>query len=148
MDEARSRELLATAWPLPARNPPALLHGDYWPGNILWRGARLAAVIDWEDAALGDPLSDLAVSRLDILWIYGREAFDSFTQHYQSLMPLDYTDLPYWDLYAALRLARLAGPDLPGWAAFFGPFGRPDITVHSIREHYRWFVAQALGQLP
>jgi aminoglycoside phosphotransferase (APT) family kinase protein len=36
----------------------SLLHGDYWPDNTLWRDGRLVCVIDWEDAALGDPLAD------------------------------------------------------------------------------------------
>ena len=35
--------------------PHRLLHGDYWPGNVLWQQGRLAAVLDWEDAALGGP---------------------------------------------------------------------------------------------
>ena len=58
----RIRDMLASAWPFPRPNPPALLHGDYWPGNILWKDGRLAAVIDWEDACLGDPLVDLAMA--------------------------------------------------------------------------------------
>lgn len=33
-------------------NRSVLLHGDYWPGNIMWRDGRLVAVIDWEDACL------------------------------------------------------------------------------------------------
>lgn len=39
------------------RGQPGLLHGDFWPGNLLWQDDRLAAIIDWEDAALGDSLS-------------------------------------------------------------------------------------------
>jgi hypothetical protein len=62
-------------------------------------------------------------------------------------MALDTTCLPYWDLFAALRLARLAGENLSEWAAFFRPFGRPDITEETIRAHYRFFVTQALDQL-
>ena len=27
----------------------ALLHGDYWPGNVLWKNGALVGVIDWED---------------------------------------------------------------------------------------------------
>lgn len=147
LDERRIRETLAAVWPLPQRNAPVLRHGDFWPGNILWRDDRLAAVIDWEDASLGDPLADLAISRLDLLWILGREAMDSFTHHYQSLIDIDYTNLSYWDLAAALRLVRLAGADLAGWAAFFPPFGRPDITEHTIRDHYHFFISQAFEKL-
>ncbi|HEU5104095.1 MAG TPA: phosphotransferase [Roseiflexaceae bacterium] len=147
LEEGRIRDTLEAAWPFPQRNAPALLHGDYWPGNILWRDAQLAAVIDWEDATVGDPLIDFAISRLDLLWIFGAEAMHNFTQQYQSLMEIDYGNLPYWDLCAALRLIRLAGADLTAWAAFFEPFGRPDITEQSIRAHYRWFIAQAFEVL-
>ena len=31
---------------IPAEPPPALLHGDLWPGNLLVRDGRLAALID------------------------------------------------------------------------------------------------------
>src|SRR5262249_760197 len=118
-----------------------------WPGNIVWNDGRLVAVIDWEDATLGDPLTDLAISRLDILWIFGIDAYHSFTQYYQSLMAIDYTNLPYLDLCAALRFIRLAGADLAEWAAFFRPFGRHDITEQTIREHYRLFTTQAFEKL-
>jgi aminoglycoside phosphotransferase (APT) family kinase protein len=146
LDEERIRAVLA-AWPVSRRNPPVLLHGDFWPGNVLWRGERLVAVIDWEDAKRGDPLIDFAISRLDLLWIFGVEAMLAFTRHYQALMALDYTDLRYWDLCAALRLVRLAGADLARWAAFYPPFGRHDITEQTIREYYRFFVTQAFAQL-
>jgi aminoglycoside phosphotransferase (APT) family kinase protein len=148
-DEGRIRDALKGVTPL-GRNAPALLHGDFWPGNCLWRNGRLVAVIDWEDAARGDPLVDLAISRLDLLWICGLEAMQSFMRHYHARMPIDYADLPYWDLCAALRLARLvrqAGANLDGWAAFFHPYGRRDITAQTIREHYRLFVDQALSIL-
>ncbi len=147
LQEGQIRDRLEALWPPPQRNAPALLHGDFWPGNVLWREGRIVAVIDWEDAHLGDPLADLAISRLDMLWIMSREAMLAFTQRYQSLMRLDYSHLPYWDLCAALRFVRLAGPDLPGWASFFHPYGRHDISEQSMRDHYRWFVDQALAQL-
>jgi aminoglycoside phosphotransferase (APT) family kinase protein len=147
LDEGRIRDTLEAAWPLARRNAPVLLHGDFWPGNLLWRDGTLVAVIDWEDAALGDPLADLAISRLDMLCIFGRDAMHAFTRQYRSLMTIDDTHLPYWDLCAALRFARLAGSDLAEWAAFYPPFGRPDITEHTLREHYRFFIAQAFEKL-
>jgi thiamine kinase-like enzyme len=74
LSEGRIRDMLESVWPLPRVNQAALLHGDFWPGNILWKNGRLTAVIDWEDAALGDPVADFANSRLEILWAYGRKA--------------------------------------------------------------------------
>ncbi|MDQ7903726.1 phosphotransferase family protein [Phytohabitans sp. ZYX-F-186] len=52
--------LLATV-PSPAR--PAVLHGDFRLGNMLCRGAKVAAVIDWEIWSIGDPRVDLAWTR-------------------------------------------------------------------------------------
>lgn len=147
LEQAHIRTVIASAWPPPQSNAPTLLHGDYWPGNVLWRNEQLVAIIDWEDAGLGEPLRDLAIARLDLLWIYGRTAMEAFTSAYRALQPIHYLNLPVWDLFAALRLARLVGTDLDGWAAFFPPLGRTDITAQHIRAHYNWFVAQALRQL-
>jgi aminoglycoside phosphotransferase (APT) family kinase protein len=146
-DTARLREVLTPLWPPPERNASVLLHGDYWPGNLLWREGNLVAVIDWEDAKRGDPLIDLAISRLDMLCLFGSDSMNAFTHHYRSQMAIDYSSLPHWDLYAALRLARMAGPDLAEWVAFFPPFGRRDITEQTMRDHYQYFVSQALENL-
>lgn len=41
---------------------PVLRHGDLWYGNVLVdeSTARLVGVLDWENAAIGDPACDLA----------------------------------------------------------------------------------------
>jgi aminoglycoside phosphotransferase (APT) family kinase protein len=39
---------------------PVLVHGDMGPGNFLFEGPRITAVIDWELAHAGHPLEDLA----------------------------------------------------------------------------------------
>jgi aminoglycoside phosphotransferase (APT) family kinase protein len=44
---------------VPAERPPTLVHGDYHYGNMLFRGAEVAAVLDWEIAEIGQPLLDL-----------------------------------------------------------------------------------------
>lgn len=134
--EGRIRDVLESLWPWPQRNEPVLLHGDFWPGNILWKNGQLAGVIDWEDAHVGDPLAELANSRLEILWTFGIDAMNSFTRHYKSMMTLDFTTLPYWDLYAALKPAfRIAE-----WA-------EDDIAEKVMREGHRLFVAQAFEKL-
>jgi aminoglycoside phosphotransferase (APT) family kinase protein len=90
-------------------NVPALLHGDYWPGNILWRDGGIAAVIDWEDAAVDDPVIDLAGARVELLWAYGEEAMDAFTGHYLERHPIDLADLPLWELYVGASGAAHMG---------------------------------------
>lgn len=93
----------------------AVLHGDYWPGNVLWHGGRLVAVVDWEDAALGDPLADLATARLELLCSYGTDAMERFTDRYLHLYrehidTLRLDSLPVWELYAsATALAAMGG---------------------------------------
>ena len=42
--------------------PPALVHGDYKLDNVIVQGGdspRIAAIVDWEMATVGDPLADL-----------------------------------------------------------------------------------------
>jgi len=48
---------------IPAQSPVSLVHGDYHLDNTLSRRDRpeLAAVIDWELATIGDPLTDLGL---------------------------------------------------------------------------------------
>lgn len=137
--EERVRELLRSVMPLPRRNPPVLIHGDYWPGNVLWKDGCLAAVIDWEDAAVGDPLVDVSNARLEILWAFGPAGMEEFTRHYLEQMPeVDFADLPYWDLYAAIRLAP----------SEFACWGLEAEKENITRERHREFVDKALSALP
>jgi len=45
----------------PADFVPGIIHGDYHLANVMFRpdGPKLAAIVDWELASLGDPLLDL-----------------------------------------------------------------------------------------
>ncbi len=44
---------------MPVERAPTLVHGDYHYGNMLFRGAQVVAVLDWEIAQIGQPLLDL-----------------------------------------------------------------------------------------
>jgi aminoglycoside phosphotransferase (APT) family kinase protein len=47
---------------LPESGPPAIVHGDFRIGNLLFCGAppvRLLGIVDWEMATLGDSLADV-----------------------------------------------------------------------------------------
>ncbi len=40
--------------------PPAMLHGDYHPLNVLAGGDGISCILDWANARAGDPRADLA----------------------------------------------------------------------------------------
>ncbi|CAM4190620.1 Phosphotransferase family protein [Novosphingobium lubricantis] len=60
--------------PVPVRQ--SLVHGDLRPGNFLYEGDRVTALLDWEMAHVGDPAEDVA-------WIY-RQMWSP-----QRFLPLD-----------------------------------------------------------
>jgi aminoglycoside phosphotransferase (APT) family kinase protein len=141
--EEKIRDALDAAGSPPRSNPHVLCHGDFWPGNVLWRDGEIAAVIDWEDCLIGEPLADVAICRLDLWWILGEAAAGDFTACYQSQTGLDLGSLPYWDLRASLRPIR----NIEEWAQSYSPLGRPDVTEETMRRDHQAFVAQALSKL-
>lgn len=137
LGEKSIRAALATFGPLTPRNASVLLHGDYWPGNWLWRDGQLVAIIDWEDAAIGDPLADIANARLELFWALGESAPESFVAAYQAYIPtLDLTHLPYWDLVAALRPCGV----FDSWSA-------DKMVRERMRDQHAAFVAQAIANI-
>lgn len=80
---------------------PVLLHGDFWPENLIWRDHGLVGILDWEDAALGDPLSDLAVARLEFRYRYGSPGAANFTTIYVNNNPIEWRRLALWQIYVA-----------------------------------------------
>jgi aminoglycoside phosphotransferase (APT) family kinase protein len=149
MQEGEVRAALAAFDLMRAAQGNRLLHGDFWPGNLLWRDGELVAVIDWEDASLGNPLEDVAIARLDLLWFFGEEAMHHFSEAYRTQMgdemgeELDFESLPYWDLLAALRPTG----HIDEWAAGLAGLGRADMTASFMRAAHRRFVNQALAAL-
>lgn len=129
-------EAMQRAMPLVEHNATALLHGDFWPGNLRWNGDELAAIIDWEDAMMGDPLADLGKSRLEILWALGPEAMNLYSAHYLALNhKLNTSALPFWDLWGASRLSH------------YPSFAPAPEAVPRMRAQYDGFVADAIGRL-
>jgi aminoglycoside phosphotransferase (APT) family kinase protein len=91
------------------RGPPALLHGDFWPHNLLWRNGTVTAILDWEDAALGDPLSDVACSRLELRYKLGTAGMARFTEAYARHRSVDRQRLALWQVYVAAAAQRFMG---------------------------------------
>lgn len=136
------RSHLDDHWPPPAAEV-CLLHADLFPGNVIWEDGSIAAVIDWEAAALGDPMADLATTRLDLRWAYGAGAARTFTERYLELTDRSTATLPIWELVSSLRPAGAVSL----WATDMAAHGRPDITAASMRAEHRAHVDSALRRL-
>jgi aminoglycoside phosphotransferase (APT) family kinase protein len=112
--------------------PRSLVHGDFWPENVMWRDGSIAAVLDWEDAAIGDPLSDLACCRSELLCHYDAQAMDSFTEHYCASASVDAARLSLWELYASAAALATMGD----WGL------DPEVEARR-RGATQWFMEQA-----
>ena len=108
---------------------PSLVHIDYWSGNILWDGGVISAVVDWEEAAQGDPDIDVAYCRMDMVLCGRHEAADEFIAVYEREMGKPVSNLGFWELAAAVR--PMFSPD--GW-----------ISESPARERFSDFVEAAI----
>jgi aminoglycoside phosphotransferase (APT) family kinase protein len=92
---------------LPEVVEPVLCHGDAGPGNFLYDGDRVSALLDWEFAHLGDPHDDLA-------WVFVRNHLlgrpidvPDALGSWRAATGLD-TDLRVIERYRVLVLVRMA----------------------------------------
>ena len=125
---SRSREVtgiddlhaaLSAAVPTAQRN--AIVHGDYRLDNVLLGpDHHITAVLDWEMATLGDPLTDLGL--LLVYWggtdraglgsvadapgsVQGYPGGDALAQRYAAATGLDLTALPWYVAFGYFKLA-------------------------------------------
>lgn len=88
---------------------PVLLHGDFWPENLIWSDGRIAAILDWEDAAVGDPLSDVACTCLELRYLVGDKGMSEFKNAYAKHGRIDQARLSLWLLYVAAAALKHMG---------------------------------------
>jgi aminoglycoside phosphotransferase (APT) family kinase protein len=106
---------------LPTSPPPTIVHGDYRLDNTMLAPddpGRIVAVLDWEMATLGDPLSDVGL----FLVYWGRDqtdlggdptdgpgagflSRDEIVQRYADGSGLDVSQLDFYEMLASYKLA-------------------------------------------
>ena len=72
---------------------PGIMHGDYQFANVMYRHgapARLAAIVDWEMATVGDPLLDLG-------WVLNGWPDDTSAAGPSTVSYVDFTGMPSKD---------------------------------------------------
>ncbi|MFB4311437.1 phosphotransferase family protein [Actinomadura sp. GTD37] len=143
LDASRSRDLPAAdelhallEASLPAGSAPAIVHGDYRLDNLLvGSDDRIAAVLDWEMATLGDPLTDLA-----LLLVYMGRGAPAPGGRDASSAP----GFPSPDEVVA-RYAARSGRDVAS-IGFYVALACFKLAVISEGIHYRYLRGQTVGE--
>ena len=115
---------------LPKRHPvdSVFSHTDYWSGNIMWHEDEVSAVVDWEEAAFGDPAYDVAYARMEYILEGLPDAANTFLRVYQEQTGRPLKNLGLWELASSVRPMT----DPSGW--FTRPF---------MEERFRQFIVNA-----
>jgi len=104
--------LSEVAW---SNSSGSLVHGDYRAQNLLYTGDEVAAVLDWDDLAIGSPLLDLSYALVFFQSVLrpgpqGTETMARFLKGYERHNPLAASE---WGALADyLHLALLKGLDI------------------------------------
>ncbi len=140
----------------PKMSPPAIMHGDYSPFNVMAANdppVRLAAIVDWDTGTIGDPLLDLG--HLLARWVHpgeegplavsdesqrkGYPTRAQMARRYAERTGRDLSALPY---YEALSLFKL-GVILEGNYARAYKAGVPDQENRMLQSAPRLFEVAA-----
>jgi Ser/Thr protein kinase RdoA (MazF antagonist) len=84
--------------------PTTLLHGDFWPGNLIIYPDKTLYALDWQMAAIGPAILDLVIFTQKSLWQFEilPTSVSRLTAHYRGLLQntlnIQWTD-QVWDAY-------------------------------------------------
>ena len=131
------RDLIASGR-TPAHANGVLLHGDYHPGNVLWRRGRVTGVIDWQVSNTGDPELDLAHCRSNLAFLEGVDAADLLLRSYRG--DDEHTDAQRW--YDAVDAATFLPDPVDAWD--WSGMGRPDLSRAVLRRRLERWVRRIL----
>jgi aminoglycoside phosphotransferase (APT) family kinase protein len=122
---------------LPAPSAAAIVHGDYRLTNVMFTPGidRIAAVVDWEMATLGDPLTDLG-----LLVVY-----QDLAQQGDTIMPQMRPEQGFLTSAQMIdRYAERSARDL-GRLNWYVAFGYFKLAVVAEGIHHRYLAGKTVG---
>jgi aminoglycoside phosphotransferase (APT) family kinase protein len=132
---------------------PGILHGDYQFANVMFchgAPARLAAIVDWEMATIGDPLLDLGWALISYpaddqptdgtayVDYTGMPPREELLAHYETVSGRSTEDLPYYLILARFKLGIVLEQSVARFAA-----GEADDRVASFATMVTGLIAGA-----
>ncbi|MBM3140728.1 MAG: hypothetical protein FJZ92_11140 [Chloroflexi bacterium] len=122
--------------------PPALVHNDYFTGNVVWNRGRVSGVVDWHGAIVGDPREDVAEIRIDLAIGHGLAVADAFAEAYAAAVARPPRELWWFDLFRAQRALRWYREWIPG----LHDLGMTHVSATLAGRRLRAFVDRALAE--
>jgi len=120
-----------------------LLHRDYHPGNVLWKGGVVSGIVDWPNACRGVAGLDAGHCRRDIATTHGAEAAESFLAAYgeaSGRAPDALCD-------ALTLLDSNAGEDGTSILGAYHAYGCTDLTLDVMRARLDEYATLIAGRL-
>ena len=103
----------------------ALVHGDCWQGNMMWRDGVFVGFVDWESAGRGPAGIDLGYLRMDVAVQFGPERVEAVLAGWLDADGPPVAELAYWDVVAGLCTPA----DLRDWVPVLAAAGRVDLDA-------------------
>jgi aminoglycoside phosphotransferase (APT) family kinase protein len=119
-----------------------LVHFDYWPGNTVWYRGRLAGIIDWSGARLGDPRINVAQCRIDLVFTHGMDVADAFSVDYEQIAGRPLSNLWFFDLYRGIDALE----QYEHWLEGYHDAGLRHLVAADIGARLRAFLRRALAE--
>ena len=110
---------------LPQEQPLTLIHNDFRNGNLIVAPSGVVAVLDWELAAIGDPMSDLGWICANC-WRFGSAkpvggfgAYEDLFRGYACVAgrEVDPARVKFWEVFASFRWAVICLSMAARWRA-------------------------------
>jgi len=121
---------------------PTLVHDDYWSGNTVAYRGRITGIIDWTSAEVGDPRTDVAECRIDMVLSHDIEVADAFREDYERLAGRRLKDLWYFDLHRGLHALL----EYEHWLEGYHDMGLTHLKRAEVGARLRTFLRRALDE--
>ena len=119
-----------------------LVHNDFWWANVIWYRSRVAGIVDWGGAVLGDPRADVAEGRIGFVLSHPLAVADAFRDAYEGAAGRKLRDLWFFDLY------RGGGAllEYESWLDGYHDLGVPRLEARDVRARLEAFMRRALEE--